>query len=114
MAEKPEWMEDESEAEPQPRDEPEPTVETGDEETVLVTDRHGRESRILKYGPIQQTETKRYGIKRWRAKIVVDECKHDGTTEATRVKRHGYGTSYCPLCDASCGVDGLWRVLENL
>lgn len=93
------------------QDSPEIEVSLKDDgETVLAVDRHGHEITVPRYGPVR---TSARGD-RFRHKIVVDECAHDGKTEATKVKRHDYGTSYCPLCDASRGVDGLWRTLEDL
>ena len=82
-------------------------VELKDDETVLVVDRSGREIEVRHYGPVQVSARG----ERVRHKVLVDECAHNGT-DAKRVKRHDYGTSYCPLCDGSRGPDGLWRVLE--
>lgn len=81
-----------------------------DGERVLAVDRSGHELTADRYGPVRTSPRG----KRFRSKIVVDECKHDGTTSATRVVKHGYGTAYCPLCGASQGKDGLWRVLEDV
>ena len=80
-----------------------------DGETVLVVNRTGQEVEVSRFGPTRRSP--RGGF--FRSKVIVDECAHDGKTEATKVKRHDYGTSYCPLCDGSRGKDGLWRVLED-
>lgn len=87
----------------------EPVVSLSDPETVLVIDRRGDERQVPRFGPWRDSPTG----KRFRHRVIVDECLHDGRTESSKVQRPGYGTSFCPLCTASRGVDGLWRVLED-
>jgi hypothetical protein len=79
-----------------------------DGETVIAVDRHGHSIEVPRYGPIKTTPQG----KRFRSKVLTDECAHDGTG-AQKVKAYPYGTAYCPSCDGSRGPDGLWRVLED-
>lgn len=48
----------------------------------------------------------------WKVREITDECAHDGKKDQA-VKVYEYGTAYCPMCTASKGPDGRWRVLEE-
>lgn len=51
-------------------------------------------------------------MKDWSVEIYDGDCLHNGKGDKA-IKQQVYGTAWCPLCGASRGEGGLWRVIKE-